>query len=198
MKIHPDIARRLEAIKRHPGKLKQAQGEYQSLNVGERADLKRCEAAVTKHRLTFIEVGEALQEIREKRLYRESHKTFADYIKDRWKMDRSRAYQLINAAETSTFVDIPNESVARELTSVAPEQRAEVIQRTRTDYGKVTASAVRNVVHRQNVNAEAAALRNETIDMIRELVRLFGRIGERQAEAASPHFNALLEIARGN
>ena len=44
---------------------------------------------------TFIEVGEALMEIRDSRLYRVEHKTFEDYCREKWKMSDRRARQLI-------------------------------------------------------------------------------------------------------
>lgn len=102
---------------------------------------------------TFVEVGTALAEIRDSRLYRAEHATFEDYCERRWSLRRSRAYQLIDAAAVvvSTMVDtVPelpapaNERQARELARVEPERRAEVWQRAVEDTGgRPTAAAVR-------------------------------------------------------
>jgi len=103
-------------------------------------DVKRlaaCEATIEKGMSTFVEVGQALAEIRDSKLYRETHKTFQAYCKERWSMARSRAYQLIEAAvvveNLSTTVDktddmFPpvNEAQVRELSRVAPEKQPEV------------------------------------------------------------------------
>ena len=64
---------------------------------------------------TFIDVGNALAEIRYSRLYRQSHGRFEDYLRERWDMsERSRGYQLIDAAGVarqlvSTMVDTDDE-----------------------------------------------------------------------------------------
>lgn len=71
---------------------------------------------------TFREVGEALLEVREKRLYRMTHATFESYCADRWQLARARAYQLMGAAEVATMLGDGrgplNESQARELVPV--------------------------------------------------------------------------------
>ena len=45
----------------------------------------------------FYEAGKALQELRERKLYRSTHKTFEDYCKDRFGFGRSRSCRLIDA-----------------------------------------------------------------------------------------------------
>ena len=99
---------------------------------------------------TFMEVGMALATIRDKRLYQAKYATFEDYCHQRWSLSRSRAYQLMAAADVvSTIVDtgLPapaNEGQARELARVPAEKRAEVWRATveRTE-GKPTAAAIR-------------------------------------------------------
>lgn len=50
---------------------------------------------------TFVEVGEALLEIRESRLYRETHATFEAYCQSRWAWSGDHAKRLMNAAEVA-------------------------------------------------------------------------------------------------
>lgn len=95
----------------------------QSLTALEQADLERCEATIQKGYHAFIEVGAALIEVRDKKLYRAQAETFADYVETRWKISRSRAYQLISAGLLSTQVDIQNERQARELKRLPEEMR---------------------------------------------------------------------------
>lgn len=45
----------------------------------------------------FYEAGKALQELRERKLYRSTHKTFEEYCKDRFGFGRSRSCRLIDA-----------------------------------------------------------------------------------------------------
>ena len=49
------------------------------LNIEESHELERCEVVIKQGLQTFIEVGQALMTIKEKRLYRISFKTFEDY-----------------------------------------------------------------------------------------------------------------------
>lgn len=77
----------------------------------------------------FLKVGQALVTIRDKRLYRKSHATFADYCRKKWQYGKSHAYHLIGAAETvkclSTMVDaLPkNERQIRPLLGLSNEQK---------------------------------------------------------------------------
>lgn len=64
----------------------------------ERNRLTECEATIERGLSTFVEVGSALLEIRDSRLYRETHATFEEYCRERWGMSRQRANQLVGAA----------------------------------------------------------------------------------------------------
>src|SRR5262245_43866722 len=100
----------------------------------ERADAARLaelEAVVERGLATFVDVGQALIEIRESRLYREQHDTFEKYLHFRWGMSRSSGYRFIDAARVAELVspigDIENEAHARELVPLLrePEQLRE-------------------------------------------------------------------------
>lgn len=120
------------------------------LSLSERDTLKICEEAIQMGIRTFVEVGNALLTIRDQKLYRQTHKTFEDYCRQRWEMSRPRAYQLIESAEIvqnlSTIVDIlPNsESQTRPLASLEPGQQREAWQNVLTSNpdGKITAEKV--------------------------------------------------------
>lgn len=80
---------------------------------------------------TFIQVGGALFEIKESRLYRIEHGTFEEYCKDKWNMSKAFAFRQIAAAKTtrnlSPIGDIKpqTESQARPLTKLPAEQQPE-------------------------------------------------------------------------
>ena len=58
------------------------------------------ESVIERGQQTFIEVGNALMEIREQRQYRNAGFTdFDTYCRERWGWDRKRAGQLVRAAE---------------------------------------------------------------------------------------------------
>jgi hypothetical protein len=96
------------------------------LDAGEFARLHELERVVKRGAKTFLAVGNALAEIRDSKLYRESHSSFAAYLDERWGMSRARGYQLIAAAELSTTVDTPPET-EREARRIARRQKDESI-----------------------------------------------------------------------
>src|SRR5438128_902720 len=71
-----------------------------------RRRLVELEAIVERGLETFLDVGNALMEIRNLRLYRETHSTFELYCKERFGFSASRGRQLIAAAKTVTDVTL--------------------------------------------------------------------------------------------
>lgn len=67
----------------------------QELTYDEEKDRHRLELKVER---AFYEAGSALREIRDRKLYRSTHKTFESYCKDRFGFRRSHSYQLIDAS----------------------------------------------------------------------------------------------------
>lgn len=126
--------------------------------------LSECEGIIERGLSTFVEVGNALLEIRDSRLYRESHATFEEYCRKRWGMARQRAHQLIGAAEAvsslSKLFDKPptTESHAAALAAIEPPLRASVWERAleTAPEGKVTAAHVRETA-REFVRTETPA-----------------------------------------
>lgn len=138
------------------------------LTDAEYTDLERLETVVSKGLDTFVEVGNALAEIRDRRLYRQYHASFDAYCKDQWDIGRSRAYRLIQAAEVvaemSPMGNTPtSERQARELKDVPPEERSEVMAEAGED-GPVTAKKIRDVVTKRTESpARGREVREETV-----------------------------------
>ena len=65
----------------------------------EQSTLAECEARIQQGWTTFIEVGTALAQIRDQRLYRQSHTNFKVYCAERWQYGRGYADRLIGTAE---------------------------------------------------------------------------------------------------
>lgn len=115
----------------------------------EKQALERCEAVIARGAQTFVEVGDALAEIRSSKLYRMQFATFEDYCRDKWAIGGSRARQLIGAAgvaheiESVTNVTLSNEGQARAIAKVAPADRQKVItQAGKQTNGKPTAKHI--------------------------------------------------------
>lgn len=64
----------------------------------EKSELSNFEQIISDNLLSFYLIGMALLSIKEKKLYRAKYKTFENYVAERWKLSRSHAYQLVNAA----------------------------------------------------------------------------------------------------
>jgi hypothetical protein len=104
-----------------------------ALSAGEQLDFTALETVVREGLATFIEVGQALAEIRDRRLYRTSHATFEEYAHERWLLSRTRAYQLIDAASVGEVMSTnggheppANERQARELVPLKDDEQAMV------------------------------------------------------------------------
>jgi hypothetical protein len=118
------------------------------------AGLTECEAVIERGLAAFVEVGGALARIRDERLYRETHGTFEDYCKDRWKFSRQTGYDLMQTAEVVGIVQEvgqppPSRESARELAPLRgdPQRVRAKWQETLDKYGlDATGKQVREVV----------------------------------------------------
>lgn len=126
--------------------------ETTDLSVDERSELERNERIIAGGLQTFYDVGHALAEIRDRKLYRARFRTFEAYCQDRWGFSRQRASQLIIGADVaenlSTVVDKTGllEVHARELASVPPNEQRLVYQLAHElTEGDITQSAIRSL-----------------------------------------------------
>lgn len=127
--------------------------ESTALSTVEHSRLAELESTIARGLQTFVDVGTALLEIRDGRLYRQEYGTFEGYCQDKWGFSRSRAHRLIDAAEVANNLlpigNIPqNEAQARPLTALPPAEQAAAWQRAveTAPAGKITAAHVRAVV----------------------------------------------------
>ena len=139
-----------------------------SLAQNEQQRLVELEAIIARGLDTFVEVGAALMEIRDSRLYRNTHGTFEDYARGRWQMGRNYANKLIASAEVVATVaplgtTVPrNEAQARELAPLLPtpellqEAWVEAEERAEIQEKPLTAALVREVVEDKQGKAHVA------------------------------------------
>jgi hypothetical protein len=105
------------------------------LTTEERSKLDALEKIITKGKRSFVEVGLALAEIKEAKLYRQTHKTFAEYCESKWGWKRDYAYKIIGGAEAvkglpeNVCHGIQTERQARALASVPEAKRVEVLEK---------------------------------------------------------------------
>ncbi len=163
-----------------------------TLSSIERVKLENFEETIQAGLKSFVDVGRALMEIRDGRLYRDTHGTFEDYCQDRWQLKRAHAYRLIDSAEVvdnlSPIGDIlpATESQARPLTRIEPEQQAAVWQEAvhTAPQGKVTAKHVEEVVAKRKPKP-VQAKPTESSDVVKLLAKLEADDGENFKAAES-------------
>lgn len=101
----------------------------------ERQELVQLETVIERGLQTFYEVGMALLEIRERRLYRQEFHSFEAYCADRWNMSKPHAHRMIAAVGVVQNLvplgtTLPNsEAQTRPLRQLDPEQQREAWQR---------------------------------------------------------------------
>jgi two-component system, NarL family, response regulator NreC len=144
------------------------------LTAAETDRLVELEQAVDRGLQTFVEVGQSLAEIRDRKLYRASYDTFERYCRERWGFTRQRARQFIDAAAVTTVVvkaGLPapaNEAQARELVPLRerPDEletawRDTLIVATaagRSPWAELVRQTVIEVKHRDHPSSPAQAL----------------------------------------
>jgi hypothetical protein len=153
-------------------------GGLESLTPVEASALDRCEQVIRKGLKTFVEVGQALMEIRDGRLYREHFKTWEEYCRGTWGFTaRYAQYQIegskvvkelkVGAAllperiKDSRAARIPEpatESQARPLTRLPVEARLPAWREAVTaSNGKPTARHVEEVVRAREITSTGRA-----------------------------------------
>lgn len=120
-----------------------------AMTRAETSELVRCEGVIRRGLGTFLEVGQALQQIRAGKLYRDTHDSFEAYLNDTFpEMSRRRAYQLMDYAETAEVVnpgsqiDVPTERHARPLAGL-PDEVAKTVWDVATGGGREVPTAAR-------------------------------------------------------
>ncbi|MFN6497944.1 MAG: hypothetical protein RMX65_013170 [Nostoc sp. DedQUE01] len=131
--------------------------EVPELTEQEQSDRLHLERKVER---AFFEAGKALAQLRDRRLYRSTHRTFEEYCRDRFGHSRRQSYLLMDAAvvfdnlaEKCDPLDhiLPtNERQVRPLTKLEPQQQQEVWQKAIEEAGGKVPSAriVTDVVQR--------------------------------------------------
>lgn len=100
------------------------------------------EKTIAKGQQTFVEVGIALAEIRDSKLYRADYGTFEEYCKDKWGWSKQHAYNLIQCAPiVESNPQITSLNQARAIAKAPAESRAAILEAVAST-GPVTAKSI--------------------------------------------------------
>lgn len=159
--------------------------KHEILSSDEATQLNLAEGLIARHLSAFFEVGAALLEIKQRRLYRAAFSTFEEYCRTRWQLNRSHAYRLVEAAEIKTHLspigDIP-----------PPENECQV-----RPLSGLTASAAKKA---WKTAVERAGNKPPTGELVRKVVAEIGKKpaqkrGATQQESWQRHVEPLLQEA---
>lgn len=143
--------------------------------------LKQLEKIIKAGEKTFIEVGDALTEIRDKKLYRAEHGTFEKYCERVWGWTRKNAYQLIAAAPVAKCnPEVTNVKSAMALSRVPPPKRKEVIEKIVESGKTVTAPAIKKAAQSLPKPRRDVILDGTGLELPQEVISLWGRSSEVQ------------------
>lgn len=148
------------------------------LTIEERSLLIDCESKIDSARNQAEEAirgaGEALHTISEQKLYRSEHRTFDAYLRAKWNISRSRAYQLIDARNTYRLlvhtVDIPSEAVAREFSGMTDEQKIEAGAMLAETGKPITIKAARKAAAKASPEKAAAQAKRQAAQEAKALL----------------------------
>jgi hypothetical protein len=118
------------------------------LSVSELDDLNNLESIIDEGQQTFVSVGVALLEIRDRRLYRARHGTFEFYCQKKWGWGARRANQLMDAAVVVQALPkqignrVSDSKAACELAKIPPQNRISVAK-TAAKSGVITSGSIR-------------------------------------------------------
>ena len=123
----------------------------------QRERLDFLETIIAGKQQDFFELGKALNEIKQTRLYRLAlYDNFGAYVKARWDMGRSQAYRFIKAYEVVNNLSpigdrVPvNESQVRPLAKLTPLEQRAIWKRFLATGEELTASNIKVFVRSQN------------------------------------------------
>ncbi|HZK76340.1 MAG TPA: hypothetical protein VFD13_05470 [Candidatus Kapabacteria bacterium] len=135
--------------------IQKRQNEHDSetrLTESERAQLKNAEDEIAQNlgaiEYAFFNIGEALTNISENRLYRGEYGTFEEYIKQRWRWTRSMGYHLMHGYETRKGLPesernlLQNIRQALALGKAPMGERADILRHLHSNGAKVTAKTI--------------------------------------------------------
>ncbi|WP_225226140.1 hypothetical protein [Komarekiella delphini-convector] len=138
--------------------------EVPELTEQEQRDRLHLERRVER---AVFEAGKALAELRDRRLYRSTHKTFEDYCRDRFGHSRRQSYLLMDAAvvfdnllekcDPMDHILPTSERQVRPMTKLEPQQQQEVWQQAvelaggKVPTGRIVKDVVQKIMERTKV-----------------------------------------------
>ena len=140
--------------------------------------LTRLENLIARNQCRFHEIGKALKEIKDSRLYKLNlFDSFETYTRARWDMGKSQAYRLIEAYQVvnnlSPIGDIlpSNESQVRPLASFDPMEQRKIWKAFLKTAMEITAPNIKQFI--ASVNAGNTGNKAEPVDLTDQVSKAY-------------------------
>ncbi len=172
------------------GSIVKSENLFTSLNSEEKTRLQELETIVSQDLPTFYEVGIALLEIRNNKLYRSTHKAFDAYCREKWNISKTNVNRCISAIKVIQFLtpmgvkNLPtNERQVRPLTGLPEAIQLEIWQQAvaASPIGNPTAKEVESLVKTYK-QLEGEQTLSETEKLKLECQQLKARLQEKEKE----------------
>jgi len=137
-------------------------------------------AEITSKLKDFMTCAVYFREIRESRLYRDTHSSFVSFCDDHWDLSRTYVDRLISASKVAEGMTQPPD-VPRQLTELAQVKAKD--RDTVMNEARDTAKAENREVTAKDVRKAGVA--------VREKAKVTGKVGPKAALACRPLFNGL-------
>jgi hypothetical protein len=135
------------------------------LSAEERQRLHQYELLIHNN---LMEIGLALMDIKDSRLYRETHSSFEEYVRDRYNMSKTHAYgkiaaaQVIKNLEGTTELLPQNERQCRPLASLAPQLQRQAWQEVvATNTDRITHKSITKIAAKYKSPLKSAKPQSE-------------------------------------
>lgn len=126
--------------------------------------MKHLETIIAKNQYRFYEIGQALLEIRDNRLYKQTLFTsFEAYARSRWDMGRSQLYRLIDAYSVINNLSpigdrLPgNETQTRPLVPLSPPEQRKIWKEFLNTKVEVTARNIQKFIDERKAKKNTSA-----------------------------------------
>ncbi len=144
----------------------------------EQARLTRLENLIARNQCRFHEIGKALKEIRDSRLYKLNlFDSFEAYTRARWDMGKSQAYRLIEAYQVvnnlSPIGDIlpSNESQVRPLAPFDPMEQRKIWKAFLKSAMEITAPNIKQFI--ASANTAKTGNKGEVVDLTDQVSKAY-------------------------
>jgi hypothetical protein len=166
-----------------------------AITLHESKRLLDLEAVIKTGQQTFVEVGLALAEIRDSRLYKADFETFESYCREKWQFSKQHVYRMIECAPIGkSSPQVTSLNQARAVAKVPAEKRAEVIskasEKAASKGRSMTAQDIIDVQSEDRPHVIAESLPKSSAQVANET---FKALAKDMPIPEDPHLDALIQ-----